>query len=124
MAFISQAVAGATQYDASTNLLGLVQFDDLSLFTAPNWVPRIFFLSLTLQGAAASVTISVGLTLTAAANRADLVDSVGNNFVIKCPLTLGKAASNDIHEIFVVTTGKTGAGLLEVVWFPYNALAG
>jgi hypothetical protein len=123
MAFISQAVGGATQYDASTTALGLIQFD-LSNFLAPTWVPRIQFLSLTLQGAAAAVTISVGLTLTAAGNRAELINDTANSFVLSCPFTLGKAANNDIHEIFVVSTGKTGDGLLECIWFPYNASAG
>jgi len=118
MPFISQAVAGATQYDATANQ-GLVTFD-LSNFLAPNYVPRIYFLSLTLQGAAALGLITVGLELTAADNRAQLFNQVGNNFVIKCPFTLGKAASNDIHRIFVQTAGKTGDGLLEVIWAPYN----
>lgn len=123
MAFISQAVAGATQYDATTTALGLVQFD-LTNFLAPNMVPRIMFLSLTLQGAAALATVSVGLTGTNSLNRAELINETANSFVLPCPITLGKAAPTDIHEIFVVTTGKTGAGLLEVIWFPYNALAG
>jgi hypothetical protein len=118
MAFISQPVAGAAQYTGAAGL-GLVQFN-LADFISPSWVPRIWYLSLTLQGAAAAVTVSVGLTATAAANRAQLINSTGNSFVLDCPITLGKAAFNDIHEIYVVTTGKTGAGLLEVVWAPHN----
>ena len=123
MAFISQPVAGAVQYDATTTALGLIQFD-LSLYVGPNWVPRIQYLSLTLQGASAAILIAVGLNATAAANRAPLVSATGLTAVLTCPITLGKAAFNDIHEVYVTTTGKTGAGLLECVWFPYNAGGG
>lgn len=122
MAFIQQAVAGAAQYDGTAGQ-GLVQFD-LSAFVGPNWVPRIQYFSLTLQGAAADILVSAGLSSTAAANRAPLVDATGNTAVLTCPITLGKITAANIHEIYVVTTGKTGAGLLEVVWFPYNAGGG
>lgn len=123
MAFISQPVAGVTQYDATTTALGLIQFD-LSAFIGPNWVPRIQYLTLTLQGASAAILIASGLAGTATANRFPLVSVTALTAGITCPLTLGKAASNDIHEIYVTTTGKTGAGLLECVWFPYNAGGG
>ena len=123
MAFISQAVAGAVQYDATTTALGLIQFD-LSLYVGANWVPRIQFLSLTLQGASAAILMAVGLNGTVAANRAPLVSATGLTAVLSCPITLGKAASTDIHQVYVTTTGKTGAGLLECVWFPYNAGGG
>lgn len=123
MAFISQAVAGATQYDATTTALGLVQFD-LSAYLGLNWVPRIQYFSLTMQGAAAVTLVTVGLAATAALNRAELIDATGNSFIYPCPLTLGKVTGTNIHEIYVTTTGKTGNGLLEVVWFPYNAGGG
>ena len=121
MAFISQAVAGAVEYTAVAGA-GLIQFD-LSLYTAPLWVPRVTYLSLTLQGAAALAVVTVGLAGTAAANRAELINATRNSFVYACPLVLGKAAFNDIHEIYVTTTGKTGAGLLEVSWTPCNQMS-
>jgi hypothetical protein len=119
MAFIQQTVAGAAEYTGLAGA-GLLQFD-LSAFTGPNWVPRIDYLALTIQGAAATGLIAVGLSTTAAANRAELVNDVGNSFLYPCPLTLGKLAFNNIHEVYVTTTGKTGAGVLECVWYPYNA---
>lgn len=122
MAFISQPLAGATEYDGLAGS-GLLEFD-LSAFVGPNWVPRIQYLALTLQGAAAAINISVGLAGTAAANRAPRVDTTGNSAVLTCPLTLGKSSFNNIHQIFVVTTGKTGAGVLECVWFPFNGGGG
>ena len=115
MPFISQGVAGATEYTAIAGA-GLITFD-LASFTAPQWVPRVTYLSLTLQGAPAAALVTVGLAGTAAANRAELINDTGLSFVFSCPLTLGKAGAADIHQIFVTTTGKTGAGLLEVSWF-------
>lgn len=117
MAFISQAVAGATEYTAIAGA-GLITFDDLSDFTGLNMVPRIDYFALTLLGVPATALVSVGLNGTAAGLRGELINEIGNSFVLSCPFTLGKAAAADIHQIFVTTTGKSAAGLLEVVWFP------
>lgn len=119
MAFISQAVAGATQYNGTANQ-GLLTFD-LTNYVGLNWVPKIFFLALTLDGAAATIEIEVGLNGTAAVNRHVLANSTANSVVIDCPLVLGRAAAADIHQVYVTTTGKTAGGLLECVWFPHNA---
>ena len=122
MAFISQTVAGAGQFTGLAGA-GLLTFD-LTGFDALIYVPRIYYLGIALDGAAAQITGTVGLSVTPAVNRCVLFDEVANSVVLTCPLTIGRTSVTTQQEITVTTVGKTATGVLECVWYPYNALTG
>jgi len=117
MAFESQEVAGATEFDGTAGQ-GLFTFADMVSFVSTGYCPIIHSIYVTCGGAAPRVQIYRALPATPAAERQLLVDEVGNCVGIRCDFTQPKADDNTQFFLYIVTTGKSAAGRAELHWSP------